>query len=75
MAMMQQGKLADAINASGSAYVTPSVTDDVAYIRVSIGSTWTEQRHVEDLWDLIDRTLPKIDSSLYGKTNCSSHWC
>ena len=48
-------KLADAINASGSAYVTPSVTDDVAYIRVSIGSTWTEQRHVEDLWNLIDR--------------------
>ena len=47
-------ELADAINASGSAYVTPSVTDDVAYIRVSIGSTWTEKRHVEDLWDLID---------------------
>ena len=47
-------KLADAINASGSAYITPSVTDDTTYIRVSIGSTWTEQRHVEDLWDLID---------------------
>lgn len=47
-------ELADAINASGSAYVTPSVINDVSYIRVSIGSTWTEQRHVEDLWRLID---------------------
>ena len=46
--------LVDAINASGSAYVTPSVIDDVSYIRVSIGSTWTKQRHVEDLWNLID---------------------
>ena len=46
--------LVDAINASGSAYVTPSVIDDVSYIRVSIGSTWTKQRHVENLWNLID---------------------
>ncbi len=46
--------LATAINASGSAYVTPSAIDGKAFIRVSIGSTWTERRHVEDLWDLID---------------------
>jgi aromatic-L-amino-acid decarboxylase len=47
--------LAAAINASGSAYVTPSVIDDRTFIRVSIGSTWTERRHVDQLWELIDR--------------------
>lgn len=46
--------LAAAVNASGSAYLTPSVIDDRAFIRVSIGSTWTERRHVDHLWDLID---------------------
>ena len=46
--------LATTVNTSGSAYVTPSVIDGHAFIRVSIGSTWTERRHVEDLWDLID---------------------
>jgi aromatic-L-amino-acid decarboxylase len=46
--------LATAINASGSAYVTPSVIDDRTFIRVSIGSTWTERRHVDQLWELID---------------------
>lgn len=45
--------LAAAINASGSAYVTPSVIDGRTFVRVSIGSTWTERRHVEHLWDLI----------------------
>ena len=33
---------------------TPSVIDDRAFIRVSIGSTWTEERHVDHLWDVID---------------------
>ncbi len=46
--------LANAINASGTAYLTPSVIDDTDFIRVSIGSTWTEQRHVDALWELID---------------------
>ncbi len=47
-------RLAEAINASGSAYVTPSVIGDLAFIRVSIGSTWTRKRHVDELWELID---------------------
>ncbi len=38
--------LATAINADGSVYVTPSLIGDDAFIRVSIGSTSTEQRHV-----------------------------
>lgn len=45
--------LAEAVNASGSFYVTPSMARGRPFIRVSIGSTWTEPRHVESLWDLI----------------------
>ena len=47
--------LAEAINATGSSYVTPSVVDDHPFIRVSIGATWTRHRHVEILRSLIDR--------------------
>jgi aromatic-L-amino-acid/L-tryptophan decarboxylase len=51
--------LAAAINAAGSAYVTPSTTTtaggaDMAFIRVSIGSTWTTEADVDALWALID---------------------
>ena len=45
--------LTDAINESDSAQVTPSMAHDAPFIRVSIGSTWTEERHVDALWDLI----------------------
>ena len=50
----QTRELADAVNASGSAYVTPSVIDEMDFIRVSIGSTWTQKHHVDSLWKLID---------------------
>ena len=47
--------LASGINASGRP-VTPSVLPDSrAFIRVSVGQTCTEQRHVVGLWQLIDR--------------------
>ncbi len=46
--------LADALNASGIVAVTPSHIDDEWFIRVSIGQTHTEQRHVDHLWTLID---------------------
>ena len=54
-------RLAEGINSSGWAYVTPSVLDDQPFIRVSIGQTNTTDRHVHRLWDLIDR-LTKEDS-------------
>jgi aromatic-L-amino-acid decarboxylase len=46
--------LADALNATGVVAVTPSQIDDEWFIRVSIGQTYTEQRHVDVLWTLID---------------------
>jgi aromatic-L-amino-acid decarboxylase len=48
-------KLADDLNASGRVAVTPSEIDDTWFIRVSIGQTHTDDRHVEALWDLIDQ--------------------
>lgn len=46
--------LGDAINRSGSAAVTVSEIDGVAFIRVSIGQTTTTSDHVDVLWTLID---------------------
>lgn len=46
--------LAAAVNGSGWAHVGTSTIDDRVFLRVSIGSTTTEQRHVEALWQLID---------------------
>lgn len=48
-------ELATAINDSGWAHVTPSVVGDRPFIRISIGSTWTERRHVDALWGLIEQ--------------------
>lgn len=50
--------LADAVNATGTVNITPSVIDDRTFIRVSIGSTWTEARHVDALWTLFDELAP-----------------
>jgi aromatic-L-amino-acid decarboxylase len=46
--------LAEAINASGSSYVTPSALGSQRFIRVSIGQARTAQEHVDRLWALID---------------------
>ncbi len=42
--------LLDAVNASGRAYVTHTRIDGRLAIRVAIGSTRTEARHVDELW-------------------------
>jgi aromatic-L-amino-acid decarboxylase len=47
-------RLADAVNASGHSVVTPTVLDGTAAIRVSIGATATQERHVDRLWRLLD---------------------
>jgi aromatic-L-amino-acid/L-tryptophan decarboxylase len=41
---------ADAVNASGAAYLTPSQLDGRWMVRVSIGAIPTERHHVEALW-------------------------
>ncbi len=43
--------LLDAVNASGEQYLTHTRLDDRLVIRISIGQTHTEERHVRALWD------------------------
>jgi aromatic-L-amino-acid decarboxylase len=44
---------AAAVNASGRAFVTPSLLDGRWMVRVSIGAEATERHHVESLWSLL----------------------
>jgi aromatic-L-amino-acid decarboxylase len=46
-------RLLQAVNASGRAYLTHTRLADRYAVRVSIGQTRTERRHVEELWDLL----------------------
>jgi aromatic-L-amino-acid decarboxylase len=46
-------QLADAVNASGRAYLTPALIEGRWALRVSLGSANTEREHVEDLWQLL----------------------
>jgi aromatic-L-amino-acid decarboxylase len=45
----------EAINRSGSAWLTPAVLDGRWMVRVSIGALLTERRHVEELWSSLQR--------------------
>ena len=45
----------DEINRSGEQYLTHTRLDDQAVIRVSIGQTHTERRHVDELWAHLQR--------------------
>jgi aromatic-L-amino-acid decarboxylase len=47
--------LADRINASGLAYLTPTVVKGRRIVRVSVGTEATERRHVEELWEAMRR--------------------
>lgn len=48
-------RLLDAVNASGEQYLTHTRLDERVVIRVSIGQTHTEARHVRALWDHLVR--------------------
>ncbi|HEY2044851.1 MAG TPA: pyridoxal-dependent decarboxylase [Jatrophihabitans sp.] len=43
----------DAINASGSAYLTHTLVNGQVAIRMSIGSVLTERQHVESVWNAL----------------------
>ncbi|KAK9292944.1 hypothetical protein L1049_020926 [Liquidambar formosana] len=46
-------RLLDAVNSSGRAFMTHAVVGGVYVIRCAIGSTLTEEQHVDDLWKLV----------------------
>jgi len=52
-------KWARAINASGQAFVTPAILDGRWMVRVSFGSITTEQKHVAQLWTLMQEVATK----------------
>jgi aromatic-L-amino-acid decarboxylase len=49
-------RLMEALNASGELFLTHTKLDDKYTIRMSIGQTWTEERHVTRAWELIRKT-------------------
>jgi len=51
---------AERVNNSGGAYLTPAVLDGRWMVRVSIGAILTERRHVEMLWDLMQREAGQV---------------
>jgi aromatic-L-amino-acid decarboxylase len=53
-------RIAERINASGEAFVTHTRLDGQYTLRVSIGGIWTEQRHVEKLWALIQHSAKGV---------------
>ena len=50
--------LLDALNASGRLYLTHTRLDGKLTLRMAIGSTGTEHRHVEAAWRAIGELAP-----------------
>jgi aromatic-L-amino-acid/L-tryptophan decarboxylase len=50
--------LMDAANASGRMYLTHTVVDGKVTLRMAIGATLTEQRHVRAAWELLQSLAP-----------------
>ncbi|KAA3660926.1 MAG: aminotransferase class I/II-fold pyridoxal phosphate-dependent enzyme, partial [Calditrichaeota bacterium] len=56
-------KLLHAINASGTIYLTHTKIADNYVIRMVIGQTYVEERHVQKAWQLIQETAKILDST------------
>ena len=53
-------RLLEAINSTGKLYLTHTKLDDRYCIRINIGQTNVERRHVEDAWELVRKTAREI---------------
>ena len=53
-------KLMNAVNATGKAYFTHTKLNGQVVLRMSIGQTNTEEKHVKATWDLIQETAQKL---------------
>jgi aromatic-L-amino-acid decarboxylase len=51
-------RLLEALNATGKVFLSHTRLHDRYTIRCCVGGTWTEERHVEMLWQLIDELAP-----------------
>ncbi len=48
------------INASGKAYISPTKLNGKITLRVSIGSIHVEEKHIENLWNILNIELRKL---------------
>ncbi len=55
------GALIEALNATGEVYFTQATVRGALIIRVSIGQTYTERRHVVRAWELIRERAAALD--------------
>ncbi|TXG58281.1 hypothetical protein EZV62_016110 [Acer yangbiense] len=55
-------KLLEAVNSSGRAFMSHAVVGGLFVIRAAIGATLTEDRHVDDLWKLIQEKAQILQS-------------
>jgi aromatic-L-amino-acid decarboxylase len=55
-------RLLEVLNDTGRLYVTPNRVRGVAAIRLSIGQTTTERRHVEAAWRMIETMARALDA-------------
>jgi len=55
-------RLLERLNATGALYLTHTRLGDRYVLRMSIGQTWTEERHVRDAWDRIREVAGRLFS-------------
>lgn len=60
-------RLLNAINDDGRLYLTQNRLDGRYTIRVSIGGTWAERRHVEEAWATIRATAQRVAEARGGQ--------
>ncbi|MEE9131370.1 MAG: pyridoxal-dependent decarboxylase [Phycisphaerales bacterium] len=53
-------RLLDDLNGTGKLFLTHTKMDDKLTLRFSIGTTYTERRHVEQAWSLIQQTASAL---------------
>ncbi len=53
-------RLMEELNSGGGIYLTHTKLDGLVTLRLSVGQTNTERRHVESAWDLISKTASRL---------------
>jgi aromatic-L-amino-acid decarboxylase len=51
-------RILETVNASGRYFLTHTKLDGRFTLRLSVGQTWTEERHVHAVWEAICRAAP-----------------
>ncbi len=60
-------KIMNEINSSGEAYLSHTKLDGKFTLRLSVGSIRVEERHLEKIWDLLNKICDKIAKDFRGE--------